>query len=882
MAESGQEERFFVPLLDGTNFNAWKYRMLVFLEEHELLECIEKEVEEMVELVVKDEDTAQEKAQKQVKIDRRRKMDRKCKSKLVSRINDDQLEHIQDEKTPKLIWEKLHRVFLRESVARRMHLQRQLHSMKFDGGSLQSHFLRFDRLLRQLRATGAKVDELDAVCSLFLTFGTAFSMVITTLESMKPENLSLEYAKCRLLDEEVKQKEIGIESVPAGTSSNRDVAAFSGSAKTKKKLQCWACKQEGHKADACPSKKESDRKKKKKSDNKPKAHLAEESGGVCFVGVGSGDGLRRVDWFIDSGCSDHIVNDKSLFESLSPLKCPIEIAIAKDGESIKAEFSGTVKLFADVGEKLIDCTVKNVLYVPDLRCNLFSVMRVDDVGMEVSYGNGKVVIQHGQRIVASGSRCGKLYRLNLFRATPGNSESLLTCGRIPKSLELWHRRFGHLNPKSLVKLIQDDMVVGLNQSVSDKDKDIVVCESCVIGKQTRKPFVTRETRASRVLEVVHSDVCGPIAPVGVEGKKYFVSFTDDWSHFVVLFLMKSKDEVFESFQRYEAMVTAKFGRKISRLRCDNGGEYRGKDFEKFCQDRGIQIDWTVPYTPEQNGVSERLNRSLVEKARAMLDDSGADKRFWGQAVQTAAFLLNRSPTRALKENVTPYELWEGSKPNVAKLRAFGCPVYAHVPKELRKKLDPKAWKGVFVGYHQNGYRVWNPELERIVHVRDVDFAEEKESGSHKSKSLHKISQPIVGDESSDEDQSDDEQEAASVRSAETDGTSSEQPEDDFDSCEEEPLPQGGGVDQPQRPQREKTVPAWLKDYEVDYAAYALNAMNYVENLPNSLSEARKRSDWKLWEAAINEEMESLLKNRTWTLEKLPAKRTPITSKWVSR
>lgn len=232
------------------------------------------------------------------------------------------------------------------------------------------------------------------------------------------------------------------------------------------------------------------------------------------------------------------------------------------------------------------------------------------------------------------------------------NESLLTCGRIPKSLELWHRRFGHLNARSLEKLIRDEMVTGLKVDGAVKTKDMVVCEPCVVGKQTRKPFAVRDgKRSSRVLELIHS-----VTPVGVLGVKYFVTFTDDWSHFAVVFLITSKDEVFECFQTYEALMSAKFERKIHRLRCDNGGEYKSKQFERFCKSKGIQVEWTVPHTPEQNGVSERLNRTLVEKARSMLEDSGADKRFWGQAIQTAAYLLNRSPSSAIAPNVTPYEL----------------------------------------------------------------------------------------------------------------------------------------------------------------------------------------------------------------------------------
>lgn len=197
-------------------------------------------------------------------------------------------------------------------------------------------------------------------------------------------------------------------------------------------------------------------------------------------------------------------------------------------------------------------------------------------------------IHRGSELVACGSRYGKLYRLDFYTDKRGASESLLSCGRISKNLELWHRRFGHLSTKSIEKLIREQMVVGLKVNGGNADKDFVVCEPCVTGKQTRKPFVVRNAkRSSRVLELIHSDVCGPVSPVGLGGVKYFVTFIDDWSHFTMAFLIETKDEVFECFRQYEANATAKFGQKVCRLRCDNGGEYRSKEFERFCADKGI-------------------------------------------------------------------------------------------------------------------------------------------------------------------------------------------------------------------------------------------------------------------------------------------------------
>lgn len=505
----------------------------------------------------------------------------------------------------------------------------------------------------------------------------------------------------------------------------------------------------------------------------------------------------------------------------------------------------------------------------------------DQIGMKVTYQNGKVWIHRGSELVACGSRYGKLYRLDFFTDKHGASEALLSCGRISKHLELWHRRFGHLNTKSVEKLIRDQMVVGLKVNNDNSDKKTVVCEACVTGKQTRKPFVVRDARrSSRVLELIHSDVCGPVTPVGLGGVKYFVTFIDDWSHFTMTFLIESKDEVFECFRQYEAHVTAKFGKKVCRLRCDNGGEYRSREFKRFCADKGIQVEWTVPYTPEQNWVSERMNRTLVEKARSMLEDSKIDKRFWGQAVQTAAFLVNRSPSSALDSNVTPFELWEGRKPDVSKLRVFGCPMFVHIPKEHRKKLGAKAWKGIFVGYTHNGYRVWDPVAKKIVHARDVDCIESDtvKSGC-KPRSNGFVKVPVIREPEPEEDETEEEPSDSEYEDT-GDEFRSFLEDDAVEPAAEAPAETLPVSNAEGRPRRQRTAPAWREDFEVDYAGYALNAMDFVDNLPTTVVEAKKRDDWSKWEAAMPDEMDSQSRNGTWRLTKLPPGRTAVTNRWV--
>lgn len=256
-----------------------------------------------------------------------------------------------------------------------------------------------------------------------------------------------------------------------------------------------------------------------------------------------------------------------------------------------------------------------------------------------------------------------------------------------------------------------------------KISEMNLCEACVAGKQTRNKFTEiLESRSRRPLEIIHTDVCGPMTPDSLNGGRYFVTFIDDYTHFTITYVIKAKSDFIDYFKPFEAMAAAHFGTKIARLRVDNGGEYTLNEFKRLFIEKGVQVEFTVRSTPEQNGVAERLNRTLHDKARTMVHDANLSKSFWSEALYTAA------PTRAFRFDddrsyKTPAELWSGKKPDISKLRIFGCTVYSHIPKEFRKKLYSKTTKLIMVGYAPNGYRLWDGEKRKIVIARDVIFDE---------------------------------------------------------------------------------------------------------------------------------------------------------------
>lgn len=268
--------------------------------------------------------------------------------------------------------------------------------------------------------------------------------------------------------------------------------------------------------------------------------------------------------------------------------------------------------------------------------------------------------------------------------------------------KLWHLRYGHLNINGLRLLSRKEMVFGL-----PRIGELGFCEGCIYGKQSRKSFpVASSWRASNCLDLIHADLCGPMKTESFGGSRYFLLFTDDFSRMSWVYFLKLKSETFESFKIFKALVEKQSGRSIKALRTDRGGEFLSNEFIDFCDKSGIYRQLTAPETPQQNGVAERKNRTVVEMARSMLKAKGLSDEFWGEAVATAVYILNISPTRAVM-NRTPYEAWTGKKPKVSHLKVFGCIAYALV--NTRSKLDEKSIKCIFIGYslQSKAYRLYN-------------------------------------------------------------------------------------------------------------------------------------------------------------------------------
>ncbi|KAL1206309.1 Retrovirus-related Pol polyprotein from transposon TNT 1-94 [Cardamine amara subsp. amara] len=251
------------------------------------------------------------------------------------------------------------------------------------------------------------------------------------------------------------------------------------------------------------------------------------------------------------------------------------------------------------------------------------------------------------------------------------------------------------------------------------------CEYCILGKHCRSVFQNSISIYENCFDLVHSDVWTSPC-LSRDNLKYFVTFIDEKSKYTWVTLLPSKDKVFEAFVNFQTYVTNHFNANIKVLRSDNGGEYTSNTFKAHLANHGILHQTSCPYTPQQNGVAERKNRHLMEVARSMMFHKNMPRRFWGDAVMTACYLINRTPTKVLND-ISPYEVLNKTKPHIDHLRVFGCVCFVLVPGDQRNKLDAKSTRSVFIGYSttQKGYRCYDPSTKRIMTSRDVKFLEDQ-------------------------------------------------------------------------------------------------------------------------------------------------------------
>jgi transposase InsO family protein len=286
----------------------------------------------------------------------------------------------------------------------------------------------------------------------------------------------------------------------------------------------------------------------------------------------------------------------------------------------------------------------------------------------VSFQDGRVYIKPKDSKTAKviGVRREKLYKLHFE-----SIEALVSSSC--DMAELWHRRMAHLHHGALKVL--KEMVAGLPDFNTEHRE---VWKGCAMGKYTKTTFPSSDRMTGDILDLIHSDVCGPMSSISLCGYKYYVTFIDDHSRKTWVYFMKTKDEVFSRFQEFKALVENQTSRKIKTLRSNNGGEYTSKAFKDLCARTGIKRELTNPYNLHQNRAAERKNMAIVGIAKEMLYNQDLPRLLWAEACNIAIYIQNKSPHKVLWRK-TLEEVFTERRPEVGHFRIFGCLVYCHVP-----------------------------------------------------------------------------------------------------------------------------------------------------------------------------------------------------------
>ncbi|CAJ2637485.1 unnamed protein product [Trifolium pratense] len=370
-------------------------------------------------------------------------------------------------------------------------------------------------------------------------------------------------------------------------------------------------------------------------------------------------------------------------------------------------------------------SIEDVLYVEGLKYNLLSISQLCDKGFKIKFTKDECLIEDETNNVVKliGKRINNIFMISL-----DDSSLKVKCLMANNNDSwLWHKRAAHIHMEHLNKLAKRDLVIGLPKIKFVKDK---LCDACQKGKQTKSTFKPKNVvSTTRPLQLLHMDLFGPSRTRSFGGNVYALVIVDDFSRYTWTLFLVQKSDAFKAFKKFAKQIQNEKSLKITSIRSDHGGEFQNAFFEEFCEEHGIFLNFSAPRTPQQNGVVERKNRSLIELARTMLSDSNLPKYFWADAVSTACYVSNRVIIRPILKK-TPYELFKGRKPNISHFHIFGCKCFVlNNDKDNLGKFDEKSDEGIFLGYSltSKAYRIYNKRTLTIEESMHVSFDESNTS-----------------------------------------------------------------------------------------------------------------------------------------------------------
>jgi hypothetical protein len=866
------QKNYAVERFNGENFHNWQYRLEMLLKAKRLWNIAKgNEV-----LSGSDANDQQKQKEHQEKLD-------ETMALISMTIDDRHISIIQNVKTPKEALEKLATYYQNPGPSNKLFLRQKLTQCKLEENESIMEFInKIQKLKMQLEQIGSNVTDEEVLLTVFNGLPEKYRSVVTALQCFN--NLTLDMVTSRLLHEELRLNQ---------HQEHEDKALFSRSSKRNGRrnkpktdhrrnpeVKCWNCGEKGHIKKDC-----------KKGTYHRQANYVE-----LFM-ASKEKQLKESVWILDSGATQHMCCKKELFQELNDIR-PINVYLG-DNSCINALGKGIVRFkMKDRNNKEVVTMLRDVLYVPSLTKNLFSIPKATEVGAKFEIEEDKVLVKNSKNhIVGKATKKGNLFVLD---CEPERSQVNITDGK-PDEAILWHKRLGHINFAKMKKL--NDMVDGIPNLKIDTH---YFCESCIKGKHKRKDISKKPSlRENEPLKLVHTDICGPMSVASLGGHRYFTTFIDDTTRYTHVAFLKNKSEVSTKFKEYATMIETQTGLKIKAIRSDYGGEYTGYPFQQFLKEKGILHKPVAPHTPEHNGVAERKNRTLVEMARTMIEDKNLPKSFWAEAISLSNYLLNRLPTKAL-EDKTPFEALFKERPNLENIKVFGSKAF--MLNYNRRKLDAKTRNCIYLGPELNtkAHKLFDPVKKRVFMSRDVVFIEveqtengEKEKSKQdqleirvdleKEKLTHPSQQQVQQQEQVDNQDEDENPIGIQRRDHENQDEASEGSEDD-EETEEEVREEEREEGRREEQQQQQQISSSSNRNNEKYSRYGRKIKpvkrlineyaHYTAVEPQTYDEAINSDESSKWREAMEREIDSLERNNTWKLVPKPKDRDIVGCKWV--